>query len=323
MLSLRFLFSCLMLWAWLGCNLATAQDYPTRPVKIILSNSAGGSPDIVMRIVADRLSRSLGQQFFVENRPGGESVIGAELASQAPPDGYTLYLGTNDALVANRFRLKSLPYDADRAFTPIANIVDSAPFVVVVHPDLPVKTFGQLVSVAKARPDALSYGTTIGISDVLAQWINKTAGIDIHRIPYRQNPEAVRDFLSGRVQILLISLPSVEPFVQAGKARIVAVSSSKRFAGLPDTPTIAETYPGLIVEGWFALVGPAGIPTEVVRRLNPEVDKVLKDPEFLQRVRDFGFSTSDAMTPQALAERMREDVARWRRIAQEIGMRPQ
>ena len=133
----------------------------------------------------------------------------------------------------------------------------------------------------------------------------------------------MRDFLSGRVQILLISLPSVEPFVQAGKARIVAVSSSKRFAGLPDTPTIAETYPGLIVEGWFALVGPAGIPTEVVRRLNPEVDKVLKDPEFLQRVRDFGFSTSDAMTPQALAERMREDVARWRRIAQEIGMRPQ
>ena len=183
-----------MLWAWLGCNLATAQDYPTRPVKIILSNSAGGSPDIVMRIVADRLSRSLGQQFFVENRPGGESVIGAELASQAPPDGYTLYLGTNDALVANRFRLKSLPYDADRAFTPIANFVDSAPFVVVVHPDLPVKTFGQLVSVAKARPDALSYGTTIGISDVLAQWINKTAGIDIHRIPYRQNPEPCEIF---------------------------------------------------------------------------------------------------------------------------------
>ena len=321
--SLRFLFSCLMLWVSLGCNLATAQDYPIRPVKIILSNSAGGSPDIVMRIVADRLSKSLGQQFFVENRPGGESVIGAELASQAPADGYTLYLGTNDALVANRFRLKSLPYDPDKAFTPIANFVDSAPFVVVVHPDLRVKTFGELVSVAKARPDALSYGTTIGISDVLAQWINKTAGIDIHRIPYRQNPEAVRDFLSGRVQILLISLPSVEPFVQAGKARIVAVSSSKRFAGLPDTPTIAETYPGLIVEGWFALVGPAGIPTEVVRRLNPEVDKVLRDAEFLQRVRDFGFSTSDAMTPQALAERMREDVARWRRIAQEIGMQPQ
>ncbi len=219
MLNLRFLLSCLILWASLGCNLATAQDYPTRPVKIVLSNSAGGSPDIVMRIVADRLSRLLGQQFFVENRPGGESVIGAELASQAPPDGYTLYLGTNDALVANRFRLKSLPYDPDKAFTPIANIVDSAPFVVVVHPDLPVKTFDELVSVAKARPDALSYGTTIGISDVLAQWINKTAGIDIHRIPYRQNPEAVRDFLSGRVQILLISLPSVEPFVQAGKAQ--------------------------------------------------------------------------------------------------------
>ncbi len=225
--------------------------------------------------------------------------------------------------MANRFRLKSLPYDPDKAFTPIANIVDSAPFVVVVHPDLPVRTFAELVNVAKTGRDALSYGTTIGISDVLAQWINKTAGIDIRRVPYRQNSEAVQDFLSGRVQVLLISLPSVAPFVQSGKARIVAVSSSKRFSGLSDTPTIAETYPRLVVEGWFALVGPAGVPAEVVRRLNPEVDKVLKDPEFLRRLQDFGFSTSDAMTPQAMVERMQEDVARWQRISREIGLHPQ
>ena len=125
----------LMLVFGLSCYAsAAAQDYPTKPVKIILSNSAGGSPDIVMRIVADRLSRSFGQQFFIENRPGGEAMIGAELAARAMPDGYTLYLGSNDAMVANRFRLKSLSYDADKAFTPIANIIESAPFVVVLHP---------------------------------------------------------------------------------------------------------------------------------------------------------------------------------------------
>ena len=307
----------------LGCAAAHAQDYPTKPVKIILSNSAGGSPDIVTRILADRLSKSLGQQFIVDNRPGGESVIGADLAARSAPDGYTLYLGTNDALVANRVRLKSLPYDPDKDFTLIASVIDSAPFVVAVNADVPAKSFGELVSLAKAQPGKLSYAVTIGISDTLAQWINKRTGIDVTRVPYRQNPQAVQDVVSGQVQVVLISLPSVEQFAKAGRLRILAVSSSKRFAGLPDVPTIAESYPGLVVEGWFALTGPTGIPADVVARLNREVDKALKDPELLQRVAGFGFSTSDAKTPELLVTRMQEDVARWRMIAADIGMQPQ
>jgi tripartite-type tricarboxylate transporter receptor subunit TctC len=312
-----------VLCALVSCNAAIAQDYPNRPVKVILSNSAGGSPDIIMRVVADGLSKSLGQQFFIENRPGGESMIGAELASRAAPDGYTLYLGANDAMVANRFRLKSLTYDPDKAFTPIANIIDSAPFVVALHPDVPARTFGELVSVAKAQSGKLSYGFTIGISDILGRWINKIAGIDLLRVPYRQNPQAVQDALTGQVQVLLISLPSVQTFVDAGKLRIVAVSSAKRFPSLPGTPTIAETYPGLIIEGWFALFGPTGIPPEVVRRLNPEVGKVLRDPEVVKRIRSYGFSSSGGMTPEWVLEHMREDIARWRRIAQDIGLQPQ
>ena len=205
---------------------AQAQTWPTRPVRIILSNSAGGSPDIVTRMVADRLSKAFNQPFLIENRPGGESVIGAEIASKAAPDGYTFYLATNDTHAANRYRLKSQPFDADRDFTPVANVIDSAPFVVAVHPDLPVTSYPELVSYAKARPGKLSVGITIGISDVLAQWMNKTAGTDIVRIRYKLNPQAAQDAMAGQIQVLLISLISIDSFVKAGKLRVIAVSAS-------------------------------------------------------------------------------------------------
>jgi tripartite-type tricarboxylate transporter receptor subunit TctC len=320
---LRILRFWLIVAAILGNGNALAQNYPTGPVKIILSNSAGGSPDITARIVADRLSKALGQQVFVENKPGGESVIGALLVVRAPADGYTLYFGFNDALVSNRFRLKSLPYDPDNDFTPIANVVDSAPFVVAVHPDVPAKTFGELMEFARSNPGKLSYGTTVGLSDTLAQWINKTAKVDIQRVPYRVNPQAVQDALSGRVQILLISLPSIEQFARSGQIRMLAVSGAKRFYKLPDIPTIAETYPGLVIEGWFELLGPAGIPAEIVQRLNREVDEIVKDREFVERLAQFGFSTSDAMTPHLLRMRVRTETERWRKIAQDIELKPQ
>jgi tripartite-type tricarboxylate transporter receptor subunit TctC len=320
---LRVLRFWLVVAAILGNGNALAQDYPTGPVKIILSNSAGGSPDITARIVADRLSKALGQQVLVENKPGGESVIGALLVARAPADGYTLYFGFNDALVSNRFRLKSLPYDPDNDFTPIANVVDSAPFVVAVHPDVPAKTFGELMEFARSNPGKLSYGTTVGLSDTLAQWINKTAKVDIQRVPYRVNPQAVQDALSGRVQILLISLPSIEQFARSGQLRMLAVSGAKRFYKLPDIPTIAETYPGLVIEGWFELMGPAGIPAEIVQRLNSEVGKIVKDREFVERLAQFGFSTSDAMTPHLLRMRVRTETELWRKIAQDIELKPQ
>jgi tripartite-type tricarboxylate transporter receptor subunit TctC len=316
-------FVAIFIYGLLGCASAVAQNYPSKPVKIILSNSAGGSPDIVMRIVADRLSRSLGQQFFIENRPGGEAMIGADLAARATPDGYTLYLGSNDAMVANRFRLKSLSYDADKAFTPIANIIESAPFAVVLNPDVPAKTFEELINLVKSRPGQLSYGFTIGISDILGRWINKTAGVELVRVPYRQNPQAVQDLLTGQIQVLLISWSSVEQFVKADKLRVVAVSSTTRFPSLPETPTIAETYPGLIIEGWFALYGPTGIPPIVIQRLGPEIDNILKDSEVLDRIRGYGFATSGAMTPAWVTSHMHEDIARWRRIADDLNLQPQ
>jgi tripartite-type tricarboxylate transporter receptor subunit TctC len=320
---LRILRLCLIVAAVLGDGHASAQNYPTGPVKIILSNSAGSSPDIVARIVADRLSKALGQQVFVENKPGGESVLGAVAVARAPADGYTLYFAINDTLVSNRFRLKSLPYDPDNDFAPIANIVDSAPFAVAVYRDVPAKTFGELMEFARSSPGKLSYGTAIGLSDTLGQWINKSANVDIQRVPYRVNGQAVQDALSGRVQILLISLPSIEQFVRSGQLRMLAVSGAKRFYKLPDIPTIAETYPGLVIEGWFELMGPAGIPAEIVQRLSSEIDKIVKDPEFVERLAQFGFSTSDAMTPDLLRMRVQTETELWRKIAKDIELKPQ
>ena len=163
-------------------------------------------------------------------------MIGADLAARSAPDGYTLYVGTNDALVANRVRLKSAPYDPDKDFTLIASVIDSAPFVVAVNADVPAKSFGELVNLAKAQPGKLSYAVTIGISDTLAQWINKRTGIDVTRVPYRQNPQAVQDVVSGQVQVVLISLPSVEQFAKAGKLRILAVSSEQAVRGIARCP---------------------------------------------------------------------------------------
>jgi tripartite-type tricarboxylate transporter receptor subunit TctC len=292
-------------------------------VRIIVSNSAGSSPDIVTRLVADKLSKALGQSFIVDNRPGGEGVIGAELAARAAPDGYTFYLANNDTYATNLVRLKSVPYDPDRDFTPVANVIDSAPFVIAVPPDRPIRSYPELVSYAKARPGKVSLGITVGVGDLLARYMNATAGTDMVRVPYKVNPQAAQDAVSGQLDALIISLPSIDGFLRAGKLRPIAVSGMKRFPSLPDTPTINEAYPGVAVEGWLFLVAPARTPAEIVQRMNREVDRIVKDPEVVEKIRSFGFSASDAMTPAGITERAREERARWKKIAQDINLQPQ
>lgn len=304
-------------------GVALAQDWPSKPVRMVVSNSAGSSPDILLRMLAERFSKAFGQSFIVDNRAGGQGLIGPEFVAKSAPDGYTLMLASQDIYAANEFRFKRLPYDPQKDFTPIANVVDSAPFVLAVHPELPVASYPELVAHAKQRPGKLSIGVTFGANDSLARWMNVTAGTDIVIIPYKLNPEAARAAVSGDVQVILISLPSIESLVKAGKLRIIAVSSSKRFPQLPDTRTLAEAYPGMVIEGRFILMAPAGLPVTIAERLNRETDRMLREPEVINRIRAFGFSSSDAMTPASLAEAIVASRETWRRVARDIKMLPE
>jgi tripartite-type tricarboxylate transporter receptor subunit TctC len=302
---------------------AHAQQWPVKPVRIVIPNSAGSSPDTVTRLVSDRLGKSLGQAFIVDNRPGANSIIAAELAAKASPDGYTYFLASPDSHAANLYRFKSLPYDPDRDFTPVANVIDSAPFVIAAHVDVPVRTYPDLVALAKSRPGQLGMAVTVGVSDVLARWMNIMAGTDTTIVPYKANPQAAQDAATGQVQLIAIALPAIDGFMRAGKLRAIAVSSSRRFPLLPDVPTLAETYPGLVIEGWLFLVTTTGTPPAVIQRMNRAVDAAVKEPEVVQRIRSFGFSASDAMTPETITQRIRDVRASWKKIATDIKMEMQ
>lgn len=322
MMSKNLIFA-MLISANLLPGMVQAQAWPAKPVRILVSNGPGSAPDVVLRLVADRLSRAFGQQFLIDNRPGGEQTIGASIAAKAAPDGYTFFLATNDSLVANQFRLKSLPYDVDRDFTPVANVVGSAAFVVVANGEMPVKTFPDLAAMARAQPGKVSMGITVGLSDIISQWLNKLAAIDLLRVPYKLNTQANQDAAAGQVNSIITSYQSIVPLVQSGRLRVIAVTGSERYPLLPEIPTLGEAYPGLVIEGWFFFVAPAGTPADIVQRMNREVDRIVADPEIAGRIRGFHFTPGPAMTPKGIEDRIREERVRWRRIVQDIGLQPQ
>ena len=304
-------------------NSAMPQAYPAKSVRMIVPNGAGSQPDIVARMVAERLSRRLGQQFLVENNIAGTGIVGAQQAAKSPPDGYTLFMGSASAIASNLVMFKTLPYDPNKDFVPVAGLVDNGPYVLAVHPDVPAKNFAEWVALAKAQPGKLSFAADAGLAGIIGKWLNHTAGIDVTHIPYKVIATSVQDTAGGRVEMILISPIAIAPFTAAGKLRTIAISSAKRFPGMENIPTIAETLPGFQIGGWFVLMAPTGIAADISQRLNREVDLYLKEPEVLERFRTFGFSTSGAGTPQSLQEFIRTEQARWVRIAKEVGVEPQ
>jgi tripartite-type tricarboxylate transporter receptor subunit TctC len=300
-----------------------AQQWPAKPIRILLTNSAGSAPDVIARLVAEKLTGSLGQSVLVENRPGGNGFIAIEAAAKAAPDGYTYLVSSQDTSAANIYRFKSLPYDPDRDFTPVANLIDSAPLVLAVHPDLPIRSYPELVSFAKARQGKATIGVTVGLTEMLARWMNFTTGAGMEIIRYKSNPQSAQEAVSGQINALVNAVPSIEPLMKAGRLRVIAVSSTKRFPTLPDVPTLAETFPGLVVEGWLFLVAPTGTPQPIVQRMNREIDGILKNQDVVQRIRSFGFSSTNAMTPETINERIQLTRATWKKIAQDIKIQPE
>jgi tripartite-type tricarboxylate transporter receptor subunit TctC len=247
---------------------ASAQDWPARPIKFIVSQAAGGTPDIICRLIAEKLSRALGQQVVVENRPGGGNIIGAQAAARSAPDGYTFFFATAAALVTNPYTFKSLPYDPARDFAPVS-MVASNPFFLLANPGLPAKTLPELIALDKAEPGRLTAATDgqRNFSGMLTAWFNKRAGTGIVQVPYATMPQGVQDVLAGRVQLVVLAVPSAAPLMERGQLRALGVSSAQRLPGFDNIPAISETLPGFDFIGWFALVAPAGAPSDAVERM--------------------------------------------------------
>ena len=307
-----------------ACVPALAQDWPARPVKFIISQPPGTSPDIVARLLAERLARLIGQQIIVDNRPGGQNVIGAQAAAKAAPDGYTYFFATTAAIVTNPLTFKSLPYDPERDFAPVAMIAKS-PMVVAVNPGVEAKSLAELIALDRAQPGKLAAANegTKTFSGMMSLMLNVTAGTRMLQVPYTRVTPAIQAPIAGRTQVVLVSSAALGPFLKRGELRPLAVSAARRVPGLESVPTLAETFPGFEYSGWFALLAPAGTPQAIVQRVNRDMDRVLAEPEMAQRLRDFGLVNEGAGTPETLGEFLRAERERWVKLVRTIGLQPE
>lgn len=303
---------------------AFAQAWPAKQVRLVLSQPPGSSPDILARLLAERLTKRWGQVVLVENRPGGQNIVGAQVAAKAAPDGYTYYYATTAALVTNLYTFKSLPYDPRKDFTPVG-MIGLSPFVIAVHPDLPVKSLDDLVAYAKANPDRLSVATegTKTLSGLLADMIAATGGVKILHVPYNGVQPGILDTIAGRTQLTVQSSTALNAHLRRGALRPVAVSAPKRVSGLEQVPTLGETWAGFQYVGWHAVVAPAGAPEEAIRRFNRDLDATMKEPDVAQRLVEFGIVTDGAGTPAELGEFLRAEHGRWSKLARDIGVVPE
>jgi tripartite-type tricarboxylate transporter receptor subunit TctC len=310
----------LMLAATQAAIAQSASAYPNRPVRLIVPYPAGGPTDFVGRTVAQKLSQLLGQQVVVDNRPGAGTVIGSELVARAAPDGYNLLFGTGGGTFLAPLMLPKVPYDPQRDFEPVAMLVMS-PQVLVVHPSVPANTVSELIALAKAKPGVLNFASVgTGTSPHLGgELFQSLTGTKIVHIPYKGTAPAMTDLISGQVQMMFTSMPTVLAHVKAGKLRLLGTGGTKRSAAIPNVPTIAETVPGFELVTWYGVFAPARTPDAIVKRLNAEIAKVLADPESRDRMTAQGLEPTP-MTPAEVRRYTQEETKRWARLIKAAGI---
>jgi tripartite-type tricarboxylate transporter receptor subunit TctC len=304
---------------------ARAESWPSRPVKLIVPTGPGAATDVMARLLSDGISRSIGQPVVVENMPGASGIVAHQSVARAVPDGYTFLFTNTSGMAINLISFKQLPYDPIRDFTPVAMVCSQGPQMLSVHADLPVKTLPQLVTFAKANRGKLSMGfdTTAGAAAFAAKLLNRRAELGLVEVPYRSAAQMVQDIAGGINQVMISSIAAARSVVDAGKVRRIAVTSATRFIGLPDLPAVSETLPGVVVDGFFAVVAPAGTPADVIARLNREIGEYLKGADIQQRLVSFGLATEGAGTPESAGRFIRDEQERWRAVASELGVEPQ
>jgi tripartite-type tricarboxylate transporter receptor subunit TctC len=312
---------CILL-AMAFATAAAAQNFPSKPVRVVITYPPGGSTDVVGRALAAKLTEVLGQQVVVDNRGGAGGIIGSDIVAHATPDGYTVLLGTSAGMSINPLLHKKLPYDVQRDFAPVSLVVIN-PQALVAHPALPANTVQELIKLARAKPGQINYASPgVGSPNHMGMELLKSmTGINVVHVPYKGGGPAMTELLAGQVQLLFNSIPSVLPQVKAGRLKALAVGSARRSPAMPDVPTVAESgVPGYEYATWYGLFTPAGTPRAVIAQLNKAVAAALKNPELAQSLAAQG-SEPNPTTPDELARFVKSEHDRWSRVVKAAHMK--
>jgi len=302
---------------------AAAQNYPVRPVRVIVPFTAGGNTDLTARTIGARLSEVFGQQIVVENRPGGATNIGTELVAKAPPDGYTILMGGATNAINMSTQAKP-PYDTLRDFAPIILCVKGAN-VLAIHPSVPARNLKELIALAKARPGQLNFASSgLGSSNQMAgELLKMMANINLAHVPYKGNPQAITDTMAGHVEMVFSGVPALVPHIQSGRLRAIAIGSLKRFTAIPEVPTFDESgVKGYEATTWFGLMAPVKTPKEIVARWNVEVGKILASPDLKGRFINEGLEPMGG-TQEEFGKFIRSEIEKYAKVVVATGMKPQ
>jgi tripartite-type tricarboxylate transporter receptor subunit TctC len=299
------------------------QDFPTKPMRIIVGVAPGGATDILARVIGTKLGENFRQQVIVDNRPGANHIIGGQLTAKAPPDGYTMQV-IPEGWVINASMYAKLPFDPVRDFTPIA-VLALVPNVLVIHPSLPARSVKEFIALARARPGQMNYGTSsVGSpSHMAAELLKVLTRIDYIHVPYKGQSLAMIDLVGGQIHFGFPSIPASVVFIRSARLRALGVTTAQRATALPDIPTIQEGgVPGYEVSGWYGVIGPAGMPQAVVARLNREINAILNVPEMREQLSMQGADPRTG-TPEEFAAAMANDLKKWAKVVAAAGIKPQ
>jgi tripartite-type tricarboxylate transporter receptor subunit TctC len=302
---------------------AAAQNYPTRPIRVVVALAAGGPTDIVIRIVAAKMSEQLGQQLVIDNRAAAGGSVAGEIVANAPADGYTLFAGANGTIAIAPSLFTKLPFSVSRDFTPVA-LVGNSPFAVMVHPGVPANSMKELLALAKAKPGGINYGSSGqgGTGHLATELLVMMTGVRMTHVPYKGAGPALIGLVGKEIELMISGLASGLPYIKQRQVRAIAVTSPKRLPHLPDVPPVSETVPGYEAGSWYAFLTRAGTLRSIVERLNREASSAINSPEVNAKLVASGVDP-DPITPEQLAAKIRLETERWAKVVKAAGVKPQ
>jgi tripartite-type tricarboxylate transporter receptor subunit TctC len=310
--------------AAMSSTTAFAQAWPDKPVKFVLSQPPGSGPDNVARLITDRLAKAWGQAVVIENKPGGQNTIGAQAAARSPADGSAFYFATTAALVTNAYLFKQLPYDPQADFVPVAFVARS-PFGVLVEAGSPLRSMQDLVERANSKPGQLTVGNEgpRTFSGMISRLISARLKVEVNQVPYASVGVSIQNLIGGQVDVVVADLASSAGLIKAGKLRLLAVTAANRVPGFDGVPALAETMPGFEMTGWFAIVAPKGTPAAVLQRANKDVNALLNEREFAERIATIGPVADGSMGLEQVGAFLKGEHTRWAAATREIGVLPE